>query len=200
MSAPPHFCLFPTQKNIQAAPIIQIQKMKIRVLLSISSLVIGCVFLMACGNSSVKKEPVAAGEESRPASFVSDDDFLDFIQKAHFNYMWEGAEPTSGLAPERIHTDGVYPQSDADVITTGGSGFGIAGLLVGIDRGFISREEGVERLHRIADYLAIDQLTIAPMIENYRTGLLWNLFMEAPEIREGLKKLGFTCEVKPVNE
>ena len=41
-------------------------------------------------------------------------------------------------------------------------------------------------------YLAIDQLTIAPMIENYRTGLLWKLFMGAPEIQEGLKKLGFT--------
>lgn len=41
-------------------------------------------------------------------------------------------------------------------------------------------------------YLAIDQLTIAPMIENYRSGLLWRLFMGAPEIQEGLKKLGFT--------
>jgi hypothetical protein len=30
------------------------------------------------------------------------------------------------------------------------------------------------------------------MIENYRTGLLWNLFMNAPEIKEGLDKLGFT--------
>jgi hypothetical protein len=38
-------------------------------------------------------------------------------------------------------------------------------------------------------YLAIDQGTIAPMIENYRTGLLWNLFMNAAEI--GLVKLGF---------
>ena len=41
-------------------------------------------------------------------------------------------------------------------------------------------------------YLAIDQLTIAPMIENYRSGLIWNLFMNAPEIKEGLDKLGFT--------
>ena len=40
-------------------------------------------------------------------------------------------------------------------------------------------------------YLAIDQLTIAPMIENYRSGLIWNLFMGAPEIQEGLRKLGF---------
>ena len=40
-------------------------------------------------------------------------------------------------------------------------------------------------------YLAIDQGTIAPMIENYRTGFLWKLFMNAPEIRRGLKKLDF---------
>ena len=30
------------------------------------------------------------------------------------------------------------------------------------------------------------------MIENYRTGLLWNLFMNIPDIQNGLKKLGFT--------
>ena len=41
-------------------------------------------------------------------------------------------------------------------------------------------------------YLAIDQLTIAPMIENHRTGLLWKLFMGAPEIQQGLASLGFT--------
>jgi hypothetical protein len=40
-------------------------------------------------------------------------------------------------------------------------------------------------------YLAIDQGPIIVMIENYRTGLLWNLFMSAPEVRSGLKKLGF---------
>jgi hypothetical protein len=89
-----------------------------------------------------------------PTSFASDDEFLDFIQKTHINYMWEGAEKTSGLAPERIHMDSVYPENDADVITTGGSGFGIAGLIVGIEREFIPRAEGVIRLHKIADYLA----------------------------------------------
>ena len=40
-------------------------------------------------------------------------------------------------------------------------------------------------------YLAIDQGTIAPMIENYRTGLLWNLFMNANDVRAGLIGLGF---------
>ena len=40
-------------------------------------------------------------------------------------------------------------------------------------------------------HLAIDQGPIIVMIENYRTGLLWNLFMSCPEIKTGLKKLGF---------
>ncbi|MET0638271.1 MAG: glucoamylase family protein [Chitinophagaceae bacterium] len=40
-------------------------------------------------------------------------------------------------------------------------------------------------------YLAIDEGPIVVMIENYRTGLLWNLFMSCPEIKKGLKKLDF---------
>jgi hypothetical protein len=42
-----------------------------------------------------------------------------------------------------------------------------------------------------SSYLAIDQGPIVVMIENYRTGLLWNLFMSAPEIQNGLTALGF---------
>ena len=45
----------------------------------------------------------------------------------------------------------------------------------------------------VADsYLAIDQGPIICMIENHRSGLLWDLFMSSPEIQEGLEKLGFT--------
>jgi hypothetical protein len=40
-------------------------------------------------------------------------------------------------------------------------------------------------------YLAIDQGPTVVMIENYRSGLLWNLFMSCPEVKQGLKKLGF---------
>jgi hypothetical protein len=40
-------------------------------------------------------------------------------------------------------------------------------------------------------HLAIDQGPIIVMIENYRTGLLWKLFMSCPEIKKGLAKLGF---------
>ena len=41
-------------------------------------------------------------------------------------------------------------------------------------------------------YLAIDQGPMIVMIENYRTGLIWDLFMQAPEVQQGLDKLGFT--------
>lgn len=99
-------------------------------------------------NTVIDSNPV------RPETFANDDELLDYIQKIHFNYMWEGAEKTSGLACERIHLDNVYPQQDQDVITIGGSGFGVAGLLVAIERKFIDREEGVERLTKIVDYLA----------------------------------------------
>ena len=40
-------------------------------------------------------------------------------------------------------------------------------------------------------YLAIDQGPMVVMIENYRSGLIWDLFMQAPEVQEGLKKLDF---------
>ena len=40
-------------------------------------------------------------------------------------------------------------------------------------------------------YLAIDQGPIIVMIENYRTGLIWKLFMSHPDVQKGLKKLGF---------
>lgn len=51
--------------------------------------------------------------------------------------------------------------------------------------------EGQQVVH---SYLAIDQGPIAVMIENYRSGLLWKLFMSNPEIHTGLKKLGFKTE------
>jgi hypothetical protein len=41
-------------------------------------------------------------------------------------------------------------------------------------------------------YLSIDQGPIVAMIENHRSGLLWSLFMKAPEVRRGLERLGFT--------
>lgn len=84
---------------------------------------------------------------------ISDDSLLTLIQYQTFQYFWENAEPVSGLAPERTHMDGNYPMNDKHVVTTGGSGFGLMAIIVGIERGFISREEGFDRFVQIMDYL-----------------------------------------------
>ena len=92
---------------------------------------------------------------SRPDQEVlTDDELLDTIQRASFNYMWDGADPTTGMAYERIHEDGDYGYDDPSIITTGGSGFGIAGIVVAMDRGFITRAEGVARLQKIVSFLS----------------------------------------------
>jgi len=85
---------------------------------------------------------------------MSNDSLLTLVQKQTFQYFWDGAESNSGMARERYHVDGVYPQKDKHVVTLGGTGFGVMAILVGIERGFISRIEGIERLEKIVSFLA----------------------------------------------
>lgn len=84
---------------------------------------------------------------------ISDDSLLTLVQYRTFQYFWNGAEPNSGMARERIHMDGVYPENDKNVVTSGGSGFGVMAILTGMERRFITRQEGVERLRKIVDFL-----------------------------------------------
>ncbi|MFA5046927.1 MAG: glucoamylase family protein [Paludibacter sp.] len=71
--------------------------------------------------------------------------------------------------------------------------FGKYGFYDAFNSGLV---EGQQVVH---SYLAIDQGPIAVMIENYRSGLLWKLFMSNPEISKGLHKLGFKIN-QPKNE
>lgn len=87
------------------------------------------------------------------AQNIPDKALMDSVQYQTFRYFWDFAEPNSGLARERFHPDGKYPQNDAHVVTTGGSGFGLMAILVGIERGYISRKQGVERLQKITTFL-----------------------------------------------
>jgi len=84
---------------------------------------------------------------------IENEQLLDTVQKQTFNYFWEGAEPNSGLARERIHMDEVYPTSPKSTVTTGGSGFGFMAILVGVERGFITREQAVQRYIKMVGFL-----------------------------------------------
>jgi len=86
-------------------------------------------------------------------SAISDDALLDSVQKQTIKYFTEGAEPVSGMARERFHTDNDYPENDKNIITSGGAGFGVMNLIIAIERKFISREEGVQRLEKIVHFL-----------------------------------------------
>lgn len=103
--------------------------------------------LFACSQS--KKIPV----QQTVFSSKEDEAIFTDVQRATFQYFWNGAEPNSGLARERIHTDNVYPEKDQNVVTSGGSGFGLMAILVGIERGFITKDEGRQRFEKIVHFL-----------------------------------------------
>lgn len=117
-----------------------------------TTFLIVCLSLFVCCNSSDKKKNTTIAKQ--PAKTLNlDDPLLDTIQKQTFNYFWEGAEPNSGLARERLHMDDVYPTSPKNTVTTGGSGFGFMAILVGIKRGYITRDEAVDRLVNMVNFL-----------------------------------------------
>ncbi|MCC8132649.1 MAG: beta-glucosidase [Tannerellaceae bacterium] len=101
-----------------------------------------------------KQSHLPVSEETpRTRNLLTDEALLDSVERRTFLYFWEGAEPNSGLARERFHVDDVYPENDKHVVTSGGSGFGIMTMIAGIDRGYVTREQGVERFERILDFL-----------------------------------------------
>lgn len=107
--------------------------------------------LIGCNGHKTEKEKES--RTSKDTIAYTDEELMDSVQYQTFNYFWDGAEPISGLARERLHMDNVYPSHDKDIITTGGSGFGLMAILVGVERKFISREQALERYERIVDFL-----------------------------------------------
>jgi hypothetical protein len=93
------------------------------------------------GNESEFSLPVTATTISAPDSVL-----LDSVQAATFRYFWDYAHPVSGLTRERL--------GSGDIVTTGGSGFGIMAILAGIERKYITREAAVERMLKILDFLS----------------------------------------------
>jgi hypothetical protein len=111
--------------------------------------VLMAVIAVSCGNHDRKTKVTGVDNLQR----ISDDSLLTLVEYRTFQYFWEGAEPISGMARERYHIDGVYSDNDKNVVTVGGSGFGVMALLVGIERGFITREQAFTRLLHIVRFL-----------------------------------------------
>ena len=99
------------------------------------------------------KKEIAISNDVSAKSHWTDEQLLDTIQYQTFEYFWEGAEPNSGMARERLHMDDVYPTSPKNTVTIGGSGFGLMAILVGVERGFITRKQALDRFVKIVDFL-----------------------------------------------
>ncbi|WP_299758297.1 glucoamylase family protein [uncultured Pontibacter sp.] len=127
------------KKNLLAIPLLAAQ------------LFYGC---QSSSNTTTATAEVSATDTTAAVGAqLSDEQLLTLVQEQTFQYFWDGAEPNSGLARERIHMDGVYPQNDQNVVTTGATGFGLMAIVVGMERGFITREEGVQHLQKMVNFL-----------------------------------------------
>ena len=97
--------------------------------------------LNEAGEPSVPSDALSAGTHA-----MTEEELLDMVQKYTFRYFWDFAHETSGMARER--------NTSGNTVTSGGSGFGIMCIPVGIERGYITREEGTERTLKILNFLS----------------------------------------------
>lgn len=111
------------------------------------------IFLSAILLTSCKSATSTTANATTISKNITDTQLMDRVQRDALKYFWDFAEPNSLMGRERYHED-FYPKNDANVVTTGGSGFGLMTILVGVERGFIPRKEAVKRLSHIADFLA----------------------------------------------
>ena len=93
-----------------------------------------------------KKVITQINPETPSVHKLSNEQLLDTLQLYTFKYFWDFAHPSSGMIRERSN-------GDNNIVTSGGSGFGVMAIIVGIERGFISREEGADRILKITNFL-----------------------------------------------
>lgn len=98
------------------------------------------------------QQKVASGFNpiNRPKN-LSDSALLDLVQKQTFRYFWDFAHPVSGMARERSNASFGYGD---EVVTTGGTGFGIMSVLVAAERKWISRDTAAKFLLRMVKFLS----------------------------------------------
>jgi hypothetical protein len=76
--------------------------------------------------------------QAQPKAKLTDDQLLDLVQKQTFRYFWDFGHPVSGLSRERSNIAYEYGH---EVVTTGGTGFGIMAIVVASERKWITREQ-----------------------------------------------------------
>ena len=106
----------------------------------------------ACAQKKDKSvaKPTAFNPANRPKN-LSDTALLELVQKQTFRYFWDFGHPVSGLARERSNKSFDYGD---EVVTTGGSGFGIMAMIVAAERGWYPRDSVANRLLKTVKFLS----------------------------------------------
>ncbi|MCE7069355.1 DUF3131 domain-containing protein [Dyadobacter sp. CY327] len=99
--------------------------------------------------SNVTK-PAVFNPADRPKN-LSDTALLELVQKQTFRYFWEFGHPVSGMSRERSNI--AFDYGD-EVVTTGGTGFGIMAMIVAAERGWQPRDSVSARLLKMMKFLA----------------------------------------------
>lgn len=100
-----------------------------------------------------QKKPVRKNADTLGISIqpnLTDEQLLELVQKQTFRYFWDFGHPVSGLSRERSNVS--YDYGD-EVVTTGGTGFGIMAMVVAVERKWIMREAAVDRLLKMINFL-----------------------------------------------
>jgi hypothetical protein len=82
---------------------------------------------------------------------LPDAELLEAVQRQTFRFFWEGGHPVSGLAVDRSFR---RAEPEDDLVTVGGSGFGILALIVAAERGWRSRAAVIGRLGTMVAFLS----------------------------------------------
>jgi hypothetical protein len=100
------------------------------------------------GNSLMSPVSVSlttAIDSSNKFALISTDSLLTLVQKQTFKYFWNFGHSVSGMARER--------NTSGDVVTSGGTGFGLMAIPVAIERNFITKDEGLTRVQKTVNFL-----------------------------------------------
>ncbi|MFT3682234.1 MAG: glucoamylase family protein [Ferruginibacter sp.] len=102
-------------------------------------------------------------DSSAKFPLLSDNALMDLVQQQTFKYFWDFGHPVSGLARERNN-------GDNDIVTSGGTGFGIMTIPVAISRSFITRAEGLARMQKIVDFLQTKAVKVKGAFPHWLNG------------------------------
>lgn len=95
--------------------------------------------------------PASFAQYKAGNSRLSDSALLDLVQQQTFKYFWNFAHPVSGMARERSNV--AYDYGD-EVVTTGGTGFGVMAMIVAADRKWVPRDTIAARLLKMIRFLS----------------------------------------------